>query len=416
MTRSRAATRAKAACIGAFLGLTILGGALPSGAARAQGGPFATVATVDGVSVTNHQVEQRGRFLTLLRAPGSDRESVIGTMIDETLQTRAARAAGIVLEPADLDAGLVEFASRANLTPDQFVAELTEAGIAPETFRDFVRNGLYWRNLIQARFGQRARPTDTQVRSAAEQGNGAASIRLLLSEIVLPLTPETQAEQAALAARLSSTVRGQAAFEAAARTYSRSPSGPRGGSIDWLPLAGLAPPIADAVLNLVPGETSRPVNLGGFIALFQLRDLDENAIAAAAPGKVDYAEYLIPGGRTPDGLAAAGRLRARIDTCNDLYGVAEGQPEGVLTRQTVDVASLSADLRQILATLDPGEVSTLLTRSDGVLRFVMLCGRPQEFGDEQLTAIGQSILSGRLVGFADGYLAELRNDAVIVRR
>lgn len=404
MTKARAMLAAMILALGAITGPVV-----------AQDNPFAAAAVVDGTTVTEFQVAQRALFLQLLRAPGADREGVIDTLVDETLQARAARAQGIELTPEELDAGLVEFAGRANLTPDAFIVELERAGVAPETFRDFVRNGLYWRALVQRRFGDRARPTQADLRGVLPgEGGGAAEIRVLLSEIALPLTPGNEDAQRALAQRLSDEVRSQGAFEAAAREYSASASAPAGGQIDWLALGQLPPPVASAVLTLAPGETSEPINLGSFIALFQLRDLDESGAVSRDPGLVDYAEYLIPGGRTPEALAAAGRVRARVDTCDDLYGVAEGQPAARLSRQTADVASLPADLRQALASLDPGEATTLLSR-DGVLRFVMLCSRGEAPTEEGLQALGQTLLNDRLVGLAAGYLEQLRADAIVTR-
>ena len=386
-----------------------------AGPAAAQGNPFAPVATVNGLSVTAYQVEQRARFLTLLRAPDVTPEAVTRTLVDETLQVQAARAAGIELTAEDLDAGLVEFAGRANLTPDQFVAELERAGVAPETFRDFVRNGLYWRGLVQQRFGERARPSEAELRrSLVREGGGAAAVRVLLSEIVLPLTPQTEAEVRALALRLSQTVRGQAAFEAAARQYSASGSAGSGGRVDWLALGQLPPPIASRVLTLGPGEVTEPIDLGGFVSVFLLRDLDDSGALGADPSTVDYAEYLIPGGRSPEALTAAARLRARVDTCDDLYGVNRGQDPARLTRQTADVSSLPGDLRQALAVLDPDEMSTVLTRG-AFLRVVMLCGRGEPATEERLQALGQSLINERLVGYASGLLAELRADATILR-
>lgn len=407
MTRVRAILAAAILSMGVVLGLT--------DTAAAQGNPFAAAANVDGMAVTEYQVAQRMRFLELLRVPGSDRESVIDTLVDEMLQARAARIDGIEITPEALDAGLVEFAGRANLTPDQFIAELERAGVAPETFRDFVRNGLYWRGLVQERFGARARPSDTELRSAfSREGGGAAGIRVLLSEIALPLTPENEAAQRALAQRLSETIGSQGAFEAAARQYSAAPSAPAGGQIDWLPLGQLPPPVASSLLTLAPGETTAPINLGTFIALFQLRNLDESGAVPGDPSTVDYAEYLIPGGRTAEALTEAARIRARVDTCDDLYGVARGQPPARLVRQNAEIASLPADLRQTLASLDPDEASTLLS-GNGVLRFVMLCGRGEEPTEERIQALGQSLLNDRLTGLAQGYLAELRADAVITR-
>ena len=375
--------------------------------------PFAAAATVNGTAITNFQVQQRALFLSLLRAPNADIDSATDTLIDETLQNQAARAAGIELTPEQLDAGLVEFAGRANLTPDEFIAALEGAGVAPETFRDFVRNGLFWRTLVQQRFGPRSRPSDTEVRRALASG-GNGGVRLLLSEIALPLTPENQAEQQALAQRLSETINNQAAFESAARTYSRSNTARAGGRLDWVDLANLAPPIASQVLTLAPGQVSEPVNLGSFIGLFLLRDLDESGAGAPVAQSVDYAEYRIPGGRTSETLAQAARLRDRVDVCDDLYGEAKGRPEGTLLRETRAVADLPADLRQELAKLDEGESSTLLS-SGNVLRFVMMCGRVTDASEEAFEGLGQQILNQRLGSYAQGFLDELRADAIITR-
>jgi peptidyl-prolyl cis-trans isomerase SurA len=375
--------------------------------------PFAAAATVNGQAITNFQVQQRARFFGLLRAPNADAQGATDVLIDEALQVQAARAAGVELTAEDLDAGLVEFAGRANLSPDAFIAALEQEGVAAETFRDFVRNGLYWRNLVQERFGPQSRPNEAEVRRTLARG-GAANVRVLLSEIALPLTPENQAEQAALAQRLSDTISGQAAFEQAARTYSKSNSARSGGRIDYVDLNALAPPIASQVLTLAPGEISDPVNLGSFIGLFILRGLDDSPVNAPTALSVDYAEYLIPGGRTAQTLGIAAQLQDRIDACDDLYGVLPNAGQGQLTRQTVPTSSLAGDLRQELAKLDEGEVSTLLTR-DGFLRFIMMCGREVEADDEAFTRLGQQLLNQRLGSYADGLLAELRADAIITR-
>ncbi|WP_179380534.1 peptidylprolyl isomerase [Jannaschia marina] len=374
--------------------------------------PFAAAATVNGQAITNYQVQQRAQFFTLLRAPNADFESAKDVLVNETLQLQAAREAGVTLTPDELDQGMVEFAGRANLTPDEFVAALEQNGVAPETFRDFVRNGIYWRRFVQQRFGPQSRPSDGEVERALARGDGSGGVRVLLSEIALPLTPENQAETQALAQRLSETIVGQAAFERAARTYSRARSAGAGGRLNYVPLNELAPQIASQVLTLAPGEVSEPVNFGSFIGLFLLRDLDESAARAPESLSIDYAEYLIPGGRTPEALAEAQRLRDRVDVCDDLYGVAKGAPEGTLIREVRATADLPADLRQELAKLDEGEVSTLLTRG-GFLRFVMMCGRVSEPSEEAFQALGQQLLNQRLTGYAEGYLEELRADAII---
>ncbi|KIT17839.1 peptidylprolyl isomerase [Jannaschia aquimarina] len=373
---------------------------------------FETVATVDDRQINRFQVEQRARFFALLRAPNADFEGARDVLIDESLQVDAARRAGIEVTPEALDEAMVEFAARANLTPDQFVQALEANGVSPETFRDFIRNGLYWRQLVQGRFGPRARPNEAEIERALAQGNSATGIRVLLSEIAIPLTPENQDEVTALARQLSQNLSGQDAFQRAARQYSRAPSAQRGGRLDWLPLSQLAPPIAAQVLALGPGQVTEPINLGSFIGIYLLRDLDEGQLAVPDTLSIDYAEYRIPGGRSEEALSQAARIRERIDTCDDLYGIAKGQPEGTLLREVRAVGELPDDLRQSLATLDPDETTTLLS-GNGVLRLVMLCGRVTEQPEGAFEQIGQQLLNQRLVSYAQGYLEELRADAVI---
>ncbi|WP_308917319.1 SurA N-terminal domain-containing protein [Jannaschia sp. LMIT008] len=372
---------------------------------------FAPVATVNGTVINQYQVQQRARFLGLLRAPDADFESALDRLIEEAVQVQAARAEGIDVSAEDLDAAMVEFAGRANLAPDRFVAELERNGVAPETFRDFVRNGLLWRELVQARFGPRARPSEETVRRALAQGTTTSGTRVLLSEIALPLPPERVDEFLRATEELAASIDGPAAFEEAARRFSRAPSAERGGRLDWIPVAGLAPALSREILALAPGQRTRPLNLGAFVGIYLLRAIDEGLPVTADTLSVDYAELRLPGGRTPETLARAQRIRDRIDTCDDLYAAVAGQ---TVARETFPVSQLPADLRQVLAALDENEVTTVLSDA-GALRFVMLCERVTDASEDLFQRVGQQLLTQRLTDYARGYLDSLRADAVITR-
>ncbi|CAN0578408.1 unnamed protein product [Laminaria digitata] len=124
------------------------------------------------------------------------------------------------------------------------------------------------------------------------------------------------------------------------------------------------------------------------------------------------------GGRTPETLARARVLAGRVDRCDDLYGVAKGQPPEVLERGTLPVGDLPTDIAMELTKLDPGEVSTALTRSGGqTLVFLMLCGRSTQITEDvDRGEITIGLRNRRLATLADGYLAQLRADARIVNR
>jgi len=130
------------------LALTGLGGPV-----LAQGGTFAPAFTVNGSIVTNFEYDQRRQFLTLLRAPGDIDQAARAALIEDRLRLDAAEQLGITITADQVKAGMEEFASRANLTAEQFVEALKQGGVEAETFRDFVSAGLIWREVVRAKFG-----------------------------------------------------------------------------------------------------------------------------------------------------------------------------------------------------------------------------------------------------------------------
>ena len=104
--------------------------ALTGQAALAQN-LFAPVARVNDSVVTEFEVQQRQRFLQLLNAPGSDRESVIESLIDDRLRSRwPSPRRALSCHRKRCRKGLNEFAARANLTTDEFVKALEQSGIS----------------------------------------------------------------------------------------------------------------------------------------------------------------------------------------------------------------------------------------------------------------------------------------------
>lgn len=379
-------------------------------AATAQG-LFSPRAIVNGQAVTTYEYDQRLLMLTVFGVPGDREAEALNGLIDDRLRKGAARALGVKLTPEQILAGMEEFASRANLTAEEFTAALNGAGVATETFRDFVEAGLLWREVVRARFLPRVTITEAEIDRALARGEGQdGSARVLLSEIVLPAPQGTEGRALALAQNIRAETQGEAAFAAAARRYSAAPTAPRGGALNWTPVEALPATVAAAVTRLAPGQVSAPLALEGVVTLFLLRGIERGGPAGAT---VDYAQFLLPEG--PQALAEAERIRDRVDTCDDLYAVARGLPPDRLLRETRPVAQLPADVAGELAGLDAGEVSTALVRG-GARVVLMLCGRDlQAAAAVSREALREDLLNRRLGALAEGYLEELRADAIIVR-
>ncbi|HDR29610.1 peptidylprolyl isomerase [Rhodovulum sp.] len=383
-------------------------------ASAQQGGSFAPRMIVNDRAITNFEVEQRIRFLRLLGNPPQIEKVALDGLIDDRLRMAEAKRLGIAVSPEQIEEGMAEFASRANLSTEQFIAAIAQGGVAAETFRDFVEAGLAWREVVRARFGPRAQITEAEIDRAlaiTSPRAAAAGAQVLLSEIVLRAdTPEFRAEAERLVRELRASIRNEADFAAAARQYSVSRSRGEGGRMGWLPLGNLPPALAGQVLTLRPGQVSEPIELENAIALFQLRALREGGAATPEAVSVEYARFLIPGGS----LADAMRVSARVDTCDDLYGVAKGLPEDRLVREVLPVAQVPQNIAMELARLDEGEVSYGLSTPQMAV-VLMLCARTPDLGEGEIDrqAVRRQLVNQRLGEYAESYLAELKADAII---
>lgn len=166
---------AAALWLGAVLGLGTL-----SAPAMAQS-PFSIAVRVNDGIVTNYEIQQRRLFLSLLNAPPQVIAQARETLVNERLQVQAAERLGVGATEEAMEQAVTDFAARANLGPQQFLAALGRAGVAPETLRDFLRAGVSWRNVVRARFAEAAAVSDADIdralslNGAQAAGGGASS-------------------------------------------------------------------------------------------------------------------------------------------------------------------------------------------------------------------------------------------------
>ncbi|MFN3722789.1 MAG: peptidylprolyl isomerase [Paracoccaceae bacterium] len=383
---------------------------LPQAVTAQTGSPFDVVLRINDAVITRYEMDQRKLFLKLLRVPGDPEAEALKGLTQDRLAAAEAKRFGLKLTRDQLAAGMEEFAARAELTAEQFIEALGQAGVGQETFRDFVGNGLLWRELVRGRYAGTFTVSEAEIDRAIVSGTVNTAMQLLLSEIILPVEGDPEAQQE-LARQLRRDITTEDGFAAAARRYSASPSAGRGGRLDWTPTSQLPPQIVVRVLALGPGQVSEPVTLPNAVAVFQLRDVAEDKTATAPQVQVEYAEFLLA--NTPDVQTRAQALHNRVDTCKDLYEEARGLPESQLKVETRTVPQLPADVALQLSQLDPGEYSTAITRG-GARVFLMLCGRgPQLEGAIDRAAIREQLVSRRLTLMADAFLEELRSEAII---
>jgi parvulin-like peptidyl-prolyl isomerase len=190
--------------LGLALALALGAGSAPPALAQS---PFAVAVRVNDDVVTNYEIQQRQRFLSLLNAPPEVVRRAQETLVNERLQTQAAERAGVTAGPEEIEEAVAQFAGRANMGPEQLVAALGQAGVAPETLRDFLTAGINWRNVVRARFASDAQVTDAEIdRALSINRVGAGPSVAAIDFATIPIPGGRSGEALARAQRLRDSV------------------------------------------------------------------------------------------------------------------------------------------------------------------------------------------------------------------
>jgi peptidyl-prolyl cis-trans isomerase SurA len=390
-------------CASAALGMMMAGSP-----ATAQG-QFVPVAKVNDSAVTVYERNQRMAFLRILNAPGDITQLALDQLINERIQLAEAERMGISADPEAVQNGMAEFAARGNLDVEQFGAFLAQAGIAFETFRDFVTAGIVWREVARAKFLPQVSITESEIDRAYAEAEPQPGEKFLLTEIVLPASSDLSLKASRARADRLSKITTAEEFADAAKRFSVVPSRLNAGERDWVDVQALPPQAQSAVRATREGRASRPVIIPDVgVAVYFVRDRE--TIRSTKVGELlEYAAFFVPGGQEE-----ANRIRAEVQICDDLYPIARGLPADQLVREELPTGAVPARYRAELANLDPGEVSTRLTAGNGTLVFLMLCNRRNDVPDSVSRAqIADALRNQRIGAYANDLLADLRANAHI---
>lgn len=396
------------------LGLSLMLGAmvLAPHATEAQG-LFSPVRRVNDQVISTFDVEQRMLFLQALSAAAGDDlfDEALRRLTEEAVQRDYARRLNVRINRDELRDGIAEFAARAELSAEEFLSLLGEAGIERQTLEAFVETGLLWRKVVGATLPPLVAVSGADLLRVRDPAAILGSQRVLISEIFLPTDPQF-AEPVAQIIELIEAARSVEEFSALAREFSLAGSRDRGGRLDWLPVENLPAQIRPIARARV-GEIIGPIELGGAIAYFQLRATESRREIPAEQVFVRYARLLLPGGRSEETLARVAQIRGEVRHCAGLGPYARGLPEEFLTEREMLMRAVPGSDAVEIARLDRNEISAN-TLEGGNLVVLMLCERKLQFEQEPTeTQVRNLIFDRRLSDMADLKLQELIADADI---
>jgi peptidyl-prolyl cis-trans isomerase SurA len=388
------------------LAALVLIGSLNS-AALAQG-LFDPVISVNRAAITAYELEQRERFLEILQRSSGMAQRARDSLIGDRLKMAAADQASIKLSAAQVTKAMDDFAGNANFDLDQLLATLAQSGVDAQTFRDFIKVGVTWRELVRARFAARSAPSEAEIDRALAAAGARGGVKVLLTEIVLPAGSSEELNRARQTAERLGRITSTADFSEQARRLSVAQSRVNGGRLEWANLSDLPDGLRPIISGLRPGQITKPLEVRNAIVLFQLRDIAETTAQSPEVAAIEYGRL--------SGPAEAVRTAVQMaNTCDDFYGAVKAEQSLSFKIHSKSPDQISQGLSLRLMGLDKGEFAAIPTAEGDQAEIVMLCARVYAaLEDVSRGQVADNLRSARITSLADGFLAELRASADIV--
>jgi len=361
---------------------------------------------VNNSVITQFELDQRAKFLGVLKFADNHSELAQTQLIEERLKQSEAQKLNISASDVEIEDALTRFASRANLTVKEFNKELKRLEIYPDTFRSYVETEVIWQKLVNKKFGAQSSVSNLQLQRAKSISKFEDTIQVLLTEIIIPFSTDDRSEKENLA-NLLKQIRSKEEFSNAAQKYSKAPTATVGGRVKWQNFDRLPGIIKPLILGLSPGQVTEPIMLTKAIALFQLRDIREIKTDRTQLELLDFV-------KVKSDLKYLLFVQDNFHNCSDLEAIIGDQTEVTLTRKKLLSDEIPNTLVPVLDNLDQNESEIIV--EDGQSQLVIMCERNNQLNStaQTLEQDKNVLQTNRLKHLARSFLETLKDNARIV--
>ena len=292
-------------------------------------GQVIAAARVNGVDIPQERVERgfeeelRTRQMNLLQIRNPDRvkqmkREVLDNLIEQELFWQAARAAGIVVAPAEVDEA-VETTKRAFRSADAFERRIQAEGFTPQGYRELVNKQVHARRYAQGVAAKAPAVTDSDVHRFYVdnpdrfQRPEQAHVRHIVLNVPPAASDAERAGKRAQLERILGEARAGGDFDALAREHSEAPTRQWGGAMEAFARGQAPPPVEAAAFSLAPGAVSDVIAIGDSLQIVKVEARTAAVVVSEESAREKIREHL-QAVRASEAIAAeAQRLRASQD-------------------------------------------------------------------------------------------------------
>jgi peptidyl-prolyl cis-trans isomerase SurA len=389
-----------------------------------RGPASAVAAVVNDTVITTYDVEQRLRLMIISSGGRVNpqllprlQEQAVRDLVEEQLKLQEAKKYELEAPEPAIQAELRAMAGQSGLTVEQLEQVLKSDGISIGALKSQIAAGIVWPELVQGRYGKRARVTDEEISQTLERlHEDATQEQLLVSEICLPVPSPDQAQayyQGGL--QLIEQMRKGVPFAVVAQQFSACTTAATGGDMGWVRAGELPAELADAVRELPPGAVTNPILADGAFMIMAVRDKR----AAVQQGEKSWT-LAYAGAPLSTGRAAARTALEKLATSQACIGGRSlrqdlGPDVGVAIIENAPLGAIDERFRSAVEGLRRGDLSDVI-EADDALHVFYACEVDEGLGIPSRDAIEDRLYGRHLQRIANQYLRDVeRKSAVDIR-
>ena len=156
--------------------LTFLILVLPNMTTSKESNLFQTAVKVNDQVITNYEIFQRKQMMQAFGEKNITQNNIINLLINERLYIQAGIELNISPSENDVKSGINDFAARGKLTAGELLEYLKLQNISTETFKNFIKVGITWREVISIRFKKLNSISKKEIDIASKNENFTSSI------------------------------------------------------------------------------------------------------------------------------------------------------------------------------------------------------------------------------------------------
>ncbi|HXS73932.1 MAG TPA: peptidylprolyl isomerase [Rhodanobacteraceae bacterium] len=378
----------------------------------------------EAIATVQHQYADHPEQLP---PPGVLQKQVLDRLIMNKLQVQRANDNGLRISDDELDAAVASVAQQNKMTVPQLQAAMQQDNVDYAGFRENLRDQLLIQRLRQQVMQSSAQVSDAEIDNMlANPAFKSGEVHLAHIDVTLPDGADAKAIAAAQAKadKIESDLKGGKEFSAEAISSSGASDALEGGDLGWHRVDELPAAFAAQVEQMQPGAVSQPLRTpGGFtiIKLVDRRGADAKQIVTEY-----HARHIMI---KPNALVSEQEAQDKI---NAIYHqiVDDHQDFSALAKKdSDDNTSANAggdmgwfmhddwggDIGNLVATMQPGQVSQPFKSQDGSWHLIQLLGTRQadKTQDIQREQARQAIAARKGADAYEQFLRDIRSDAYI---